>query len=227
MAQRTAVWVTGIWLVLASAGAADAAQSGGLAAPLHAGGLSISAGLAYSERDVQDGRDDELASRRALFRVQYGLLDAVNLFATAGFADAQFDGEAFEGSLGGDFGLGAVVELLDFPQSAVRVVADGQVEYFRSTDGGKKLNAWTYQASVYVVKEIGAAGRVGYFYPYAGLRLSYADYDLNRGLDDYESEDVLGLFGGADYFVNPNVFFTGELHVFDETSVYLGVGYRF
>ena len=40
-------------------------------------------------------------------------------------------------------------------------------------------------------------------------------------------DDFVGVFGGVDYFVSPNVFFSGEAHLFDETSIYLGVGYRF
>ena len=106
------------------------------------------------------------------------------------------------------------------------LVLDGQFEYFGSEDGDFKVKQQAYHVAAYVVKQFGAAGRVGYFYPFGGIRFSYADFD-NERYADFENDDIFGLFAGADYFVNPNVFFSGELHLFDENSFYLTAGYRF
>jgi hypothetical protein len=212
---------------LCVAGAAWPAQTGGLAAPVEGGGLALSATLAYSERDVKNGRDDQVSSRRMLVRAAFGLVDGLDLYLTLGFSDANFDKLDFEGTLGPSVGGGLRYRLMNFPESALQLVLDLQGEYFRSQDGSKDLDHQAYHLATYVVKKIGAAGRVGYFYPYGGVRVSYARYDTNEGIDDTEGKDVVGVFGGTDYFVNPNVYFSGELHLFDETGIYLGVGYRF
>ena len=206
---------------------ARAAPVGGLAAPLGALGFAVSGGLSYGERDVKNGPADEVSSRRILARAQLGLADNLDVYALLGLSDARFEGGGFEGTLGESVGLGVRYGLLHYPASAIRVVLDLQGEYFRTGDGSKRIRYQGYHASAYVVHEMGAAGRTGYIYPYGGLRISYARYDGTGGVDDYRGEDPVGVFGGADYFVNPQVFFTGEVHIFDETSLYLGVGYRF
>jgi hypothetical protein len=204
-----------------------ASQSGGLAVPLGPGKFALSATVGYGERDVEDGRGDEVTSRRMLFRGQIGVLDGLDLYATLGFGDLEFDRVDFQGSLGEDLGIGLRYGLLNFPEQSMKLVTDLQAEYLRSEDGSRKVERMGYHAALYLVREMGAAGRVGYFYPFGGLRFSYAHYELNQGIDDYSSDNFLGVFGGADYFVTPNVFFSGELHLFDENGLYLGVGYRF
>ncbi len=208
-------------------GTAWAGPVGGLSAPLRAKGFAVSGWFAYAERDVEDGSGDEVSTRRMLARVGVGVADGIDVYALVGFSDAQFDREDFTGTLGASLGLGVRYGLLRYPQNGVQVVLDVQGEVFRSRDGSKSVRHQAYHAAVYVVREIGAAGRVGYLYPYGGARVSYARYDGSDGVDDYRGDDFVGVFGGADYFVNPNVFFTGEVHLFDETSIYLGAGYRF
>ncbi len=208
-------------------GTAWAGPVGGLSAPLQAKGFSVSGWFAYGERDVEDGSGDEVSTRRMLARIGAGVADGIDVYALVGFSDAQFDDADFSGTLGPSLGLGFRYGLLHYPRTGVRLVLDVQGEVFRSRDGSKTVRHQAYHAAVYVVREIGAAGRVGYLYPYGGARVSYTRYDGSGGVDDYTGDDFIGVFGGADYFVNPNVFFTGEVHLFDETSIYLGVGYRF
>lgn len=209
------------------AGAGHAAQTGGLASPLGPGGFAGSVALGYGERDVRNGRDDEVAARRALVRGQFGVADGLDLYGTVGLGDLRFDRADFRGALGETFGAGVRLGLLHFPESAFRLVLDLQGEYLRTTDGSKRVRHQVYHVATYLVREVGAARRVAYFFPYGGVRVSYARYDANRGLGDYETDDFVGIFGGVDYFVNPHVFFSGELHLFDENSLYAGVGYRF
>jgi hypothetical protein len=143
-----------------------------------------------------------------------------------GFADVEIDKAGFEGTLGESLSIGGRYAMLEFADNDTKLMLEVQGDYFRSSDGSDRIQHFGYHAATYMVREFGAAGRVGYFYPYGGIRISYADYS-GRGVDDFTSADFIGVFGGADYFVNPNVFFTGEVHVFDETSLYLGVGHRF
>ena len=191
------------------------------------GRLALSATLAYGERDVKDGRDDQVASRRALLRAQFGVLDGLDLFATVGLGDLEFDHADFEGSLGESLGAGLRYGLLNFRDAAMKLVLDVQGEYLRSSDGDQRVRNQSYHAAALLVKEIGAASRIGYLFPYGGVRVSYARYDARGGVDDYTADDLVGVFGGVDYFVNPNVFFSGEAHLFDEMGLYLGAGYRF
>jgi len=212
-------------VALLVAAPATAAQTGGLASSVGHGGLALAVGAGYVERDVKDGIDAEAASRRLAFRAQFGVVEKLDVYAQLGFADVQIDDAGFEGTLGENLTLGARYAMLEFADSGTKLMLDVQGDYFRSSDGSDRLLHLGYHAATYLVREFGAAGRVGYFYPFGGIRLSYANYD-GSGVDDFASEDFIGVFGGADYFVNPNIFFTGEVHVFDETSLYLGVGYR-
>ncbi|MBE0616569.1 MAG: hypothetical protein IH608_01405 [Proteobacteria bacterium] len=222
--KRWTVLTTAMTLFIA--GTTWAAQTGGLASPVGPGGLAVSATLGYGERDVRDGRDDEVTTRRILFRGQFGVVDGVDLYGTLGLGDLDFERADFSGSLGETFGAGVRFGLMNFPESSVKLVLDLQGEYLRTSDGSKRVGHQAYHAAAYVVRELGAARRVGYFFPYGGARVSYAKYD-GTNLDDYEGDNFVGIFGGVDYFVNPAVFFSGELHLFDENSLYLGVGYRF
>ncbi|HSH69529.1 MAG TPA: hypothetical protein VK997_06400 [Deferrisomatales bacterium] len=207
-------------------GSAPAAQTGALATTVGRGGFAVSASTGYAERDVEDGVDAKAANRRLAFRAQFGVAETLDLYALLGFADLEIDHTGFSGTLGENLGLGVRYSLLEFADSDARLVLDMQGEYIRSSDGSDRVRQQTYHVATYLMKEFGAAGRTGYFYPYGGIRVSYARYE-GSGLDDFISKDFVGVFGGADYFVNPNVFFSGEVHVFDETSLYLGVGYRF
>ncbi|PLX43995.1 MAG: hypothetical protein C0609_06600 [Deltaproteobacteria bacterium] len=204
-----------------------AAASGGLAAPLNEGQGLFGVSLGYVRRDVDGGSyDGEAASRRICMKGAFGLGEGLDAYAFLGFADVDYDGIDFTGSLGEMVGGGIRYGGLLLGGGPARVVLDLQLEYFLSDDGGEEAEVTTKSISAYVVQEFGAAGRIGYFYPYAGVRLSDADYD-NEGFVNFDSSDHLGFFGGADYFVNPNVFFSLELHILDEESLTLSAGYRF
>jgi hypothetical protein len=190
------------------------------------GGFAVSAGIGYMERDVEDGVDAQAASFRTTLRAQLGVMEKLDLYALLGVADLEIDGGGFKGTLGADLGVGARYSMLEFPDSDARLMLDLQGEVGRSEDGSERVTRQSYHAATYLLGEYGAAGRTGYFYPYGGIRVSYARYD-GEGLDNFISKDFVGVFGGADYFVNPNVFFSGEVHLFDETSLFLGAGYRF
>jgi opacity protein-like surface antigen len=213
-------------VVLFAAVPGIAAPSGVTAAPLPRGGGAIAASLGYVERDVEDGTLDEARSRRLLFKGAVGVGGGFDLYAFLGLADLQYRDADFEGNLGEDVGLGVRFGGLVLGDETTHLVFDLQAEYFASDDGDRTSRHQGYHMAVYAVGEYGASGRVGFLYPYGGIRLSYADYD-NEHFDDFKSDDAFGILAGADYFVSPNVFFGGEIHLFDESSLYLSAGYRF
>lgn len=216
-----------IALLLLLSSTVHAAMTGGLAAPLGAGQATVSVSLAYIERDVQEGDvRDEARSRRILFKGEMGVGYGLDFYAFLGMTDLSFRDMDFDGNLGETFGLGVRWGDISLGDESTTLVLDGQAEYFASDDGSFTAKQQAYHVAAYVVKQFGAAGRVGYFYPFAGVRFSYARLE-NEHRDDFENDDIFGLLAGADYFVNPNVFFSGELHLFDENSFYLTAGYRF
>jgi hypothetical protein len=212
--------------VIFAAGSAVAAMSGGLASPLASGAASLSATLAYGERSVEhSGNYDEARSKRLLFKGMFGIGNGMDVYAILGLTDLEYRDSGFKGSLDEMFGGGVRFSPTPFA-NRTRFVLDLQSEYFKSEDGGRKVKQIGHHLTAYMVGEFGAAGRVGYFYPFAGLRLSYVDYD-NGGTSDYEGADNFGLIAGGDFFANPNVFFTTEFHLFNENAFYFTAGYRF
>jgi hypothetical protein len=183
--------------------------------------------LGYAARDVKNGGSDEVSSFRTLLRAQYGVVDRLDVYGGIGLTDVDFEDEDFDGGLGGWFGAGVRYAFLQFPEQEIGIVFDLQGEYFNSDYGSKEAEGMGVQGAVYLVKAVGAAGRMGYFYPYGGVVFSYLEYKMSGGIDDHTGDDPVGVFGGVDYFVNPNVYFYGEVRLFDETSLSAGVGYRF
>ncbi len=214
-------------LTLGLASAGSAAHVGGLASLLGPKGAAVSATVGYGERDLKGGAS-EAESYRTLVTGQFGLADGLDLRAVLGLRDIDIDrsGSDFEGGMGESIGVGLRYGLWNQPETGMKVILDGQVEYFRSADAGDEVRYRGLQVAAYLLKEAGAAGRLGYLAGFGGVRLSTSRYDADPGKNP-RNENPLGLFGGADYFVTPNVFFSGELHLFDEYALHLGVGYRF
>jgi hypothetical protein len=206
-------------------GQARAAMTGGLASPPNSGEATMSVTLAYSERDVSNDEFDQARSRRFLFKGDFGVGQGVDFYAFLGLSDLSYREADFNGNLGETVGMGLRYSPVTLPDRT-RLVFDVQTEYFASDESDVTVRQQAYHAAAYMVGEFGSSGRSGYFYPFAGVRLSYADYE-NDGGADYKSDRYFGLFGGADVFVNPNVYLSGEFHLFDENAFYLTVGYRF
>lgn len=219
------ITVIGLLGTLVGTGPALGAMSGGLASPMEEGQMALSMMMAYTERDVENGDSEEASNRRLLFKGNFGIGQGADFYALIGLSDVSYKEEGFDGSLGESFGLGiryTPTQMTD----GTKLVLDFQGEFLTSEDGEHKARQQQFHMGAYLVGQFGAAGTTGYFYPYAGLRLSTADYN-NEKVDDFKAKDNIGVFAGADYFVNPNVFFSGEFHLFDESGVYLSAGYRF
>ena len=196
-----------------------AGQIGGFSQNLGGQMLTLTANIGYESIDVEtNGLQDDMSSRSFTVTTTYGLSDRLDIFLNLGFADIQDIG-SFTGALGTLWGGGFKYLIMNNTQSDVQLNINGNVRSFESSDSG--------QSADYLGGHVAAviSHKAGNFTPFGGVKLSNADIDL--GGTEYESDDNFGLFGGVDYLVNPNVYFTGEVHIFDETSIYMGVGYNF
>lgn len=214
----------GVLMCLALAAPCGAAQVGGLAWPGEAGGFTTSITVAYGEQDVKDGDDDTVSTYRNILKAEYGLMDNLGVYGALGLSDVDVDEAGYRHSRGWSGTGGLRYGMVRSGDRTLQLVLDLEAEYLRVGD----LTRTSGRAATYLVRQFGAAGSVGYFYPYGGFQVSYAKYKGRGEVDeDYRGKSFVGFFGGADYFVSPNIYFAGELHLFDETSAYLGVGYKF
>lgn len=216
-------WWTAM-VALAAAVPCGAAQVGGLSWPNEAGGFTTSITVAYGEQDIQDGTDDTVSTFRNILRAEYGLTDELGVYGALGVSDVDIDDAGYRHSRGWSGGGGVHYGMVRSGDGTLQLVLDASAEYLRVGD----VTRTAYRVAPYLVKKFGASGTTGYFYPFGGFQVSYAKY-LGRGEveDDYRSKDFIGFFAGADYFVSPNIYFAGEIHLFDETSAYLTAGYKF
>ncbi len=211
--------------VLALAGFANASSIGGLASPLNESEASMAVVMGYSQRDVKDGIKDEARSKRFLLKGAYGIGHGTDIYVTLGLSDINYKDANFSGSLGQSFGAGVRFSPTEFADGT-KLVFDLDGDYVSSTDGSNRVTSQTYRGAGYIVGKFGSSGKFGYFFPYAGLSISTASYN-NPHYSDYKASQNIGLIGGTDFFINPNVFFTLEFHIFDESAAYLTAGYRF
>ena len=198
---------------------AMAGQIGGFSRNLGGQMLTVTANIGYESMDVEtNGVQDDMSSRSFTVTTTYGLSDRLDLFLNVGFADIQDIG-SFTGALGTLLGGGFKYLIMNNTESDVQLNINGNIRSFKSSDSGQTADYLGYHVAAVV------SHKAGNFTPFGGIKIS--DAEVDKGGDEYESDDNFGLFGGVDYFVNPNVYFTGEVHIFDETSIYMGVGYNF
>lgn len=207
---------------------AIAGQVGGLADQLGGQLLTVTGYIGFVDRDIKmspGGADDDFTSRVFAVKATYGLNDRVDLYATLGLADLQ-DINGFDGALGNIVGGGVKLLIIE-GANRTRLTFNGDVKRLLTDDtvAGQDVDAeyLEYSASLIVSK------KSGNLTPYGGIKLSKVNIDFDgwAGVKDAEEEKDAGLFAGVDYFVNPNVYFTGEIHVFAENTLYAGVGYNF
>ena len=194
---------------------------GGLAD--HMGGqlLTTTVYVGLIDRDMKSKRTkelDESESNMLTARVTYGLSDRVDLYATIGKANVQ-GLDSFDGSLENIWG-GGVKFLLFEGVNKTRVTINADARFFETSDGNNDAEYQELSAAVIISK------RRGNLTPYGGIKISTVEIDIDSS-GKWKEDDREGFFAGTDYFVNPNVYFTGEIHVFAENTVYAGVGYNF
>lgn len=199
---------------------ASAGQIGGYSQNLAGQMLTVAASIAYQTRDLENnGVRDNMSSRSFSVTTTYGLSDRLDMFLDLGFADVQ-DISSFTGALGTMVGGGFKFLIIDNPENGVQLNIHSNIRRFESSDSGQSVDYLEYHVAAVV------SNKAGNFIPFGGIMLSDAELDFAGG-PTYEADKNFGLFAGVDYFVNPNVFFTGEVHMFDQTTIYMGVGYIF
>ena len=192
---------------------------GGLAD--HMGGqlLTTTVYVGLIDRDMGlNAEDKDFESNMLTARVTYGLSDKVDLYATIGKANVQ-GLDSFDGSLENIWG-GGVKFLLFEGVNKTRVTINADARFFETSDGNNDAEYQELSAAVIISK------RRGNLTPYGGIKISTVEIDIDSS-GKWKEDDREGFFAGTDYFVNPNVYFTGEIHVFAENTVYAGVGYNF
>lgn len=200
--------------------AAGAGQVGGLATSVGEGGLSLSANLSYISKDMErNGQKDEMTTRQLVLKGSYGLLSNLDINVKLGFADLEVDDIDFEGRLDTLYGAGFKFTMFQDPDNKVNVLMNGEISKFSSSDNDIDADIMNYQLAFIV------SNKAGNITPYGGIKFSETEIDFNGS--KYTADSNVGILGGVDYFVNPNVFFTGEINIFDQDALYLGVGYKF
>lgn len=212
----------GVLAAVVAAIPCGAAQVGGLAWPAGKGGVTTSLTIGYADQNVKDSGDAGVSTLRNLLRAEVGLTDDISAFGVVGISDIDVDDAGYREGRGGSAGGGLRWGLVRSGEG-MQLAVNLEAEYLKVGD----VSRASYRAATYVVKQYGASGSMGFFYPFGGFEVSYSKYRGKDDVDDFRSKDFIGVFAGADYFVNPNVYFSGEIHLFDESSVYGTVGYRF
>lgn len=206
-------------LLLITASAAGASQIGGLMANVGERNLSLSVGVSYITKDMEKNCQ-EMSAKQLIIKGSYGLLPDLDLNIKLGFADLETDTPDFAGTLGPLYGIGVKFKLFKDPEDKVNVFINGEVSKFTSSDSATDAEIIDYSGSFIV------SNKAGNMTPYGGVKVSQTEVDLT-GYSKLRANKNIGIVGGVDYFVNPNVFFTGEINIFDQDALYLGVGYKF
>lgn len=205
-------------LFLAVASTVGASQTGGLVTNVGERGLSLSAGISYITKDIENGGPkEEMSARQLIVKGSYGLLPNLDLSVKLGFADLKTDN--FEGRLDALYGVGLKFKLFSDPEDKVNVFIDGEVSKFTSSDSATDAEILDYNGAFII------SNKAGNMTPYGGIKVSQTEVDISGS--KATADKNLGIVGGVDYFVNPNVFFTGEVNIFDQDALYIGAGYKF
>lgn len=202
-------------VILTLPATAMAGQIGGLAD--HMGGqlLTATVSVGVIDRDIKrSGVDSDYKMNILSARATYGLNDRVDLYATLG--KANLDGlSGVDDSLEDLYG-GGVKFLLFEGVNKTRVIINAEANFMETSD----TKYQDISGAVIISK------KRGNLTPYGGVKVSAVEINPDAG-KDWEEEKGTGFFAGVDYFVNPNVYFTGEIHVFAENTLFAGVGYNF
>ncbi len=218
------LYVLALFFAAAIATSAQAGQLGSQAATVGEGGLSFSAGLNYASKDMKtNGAKEEMIARQLVLTGDYGLLPSLDLYIKLGLADMEVKG--FKGRLDALYGVGAKFKLFKDPKDKVNVTINGGVTRFNSGDSTADATVTDYIGAVIV------SNRAGNMTPYGGFKVCETEAEVKPtgvgSSSKYTADKKVGILAGVDYFVNPNVFFSGEVNLFDQQAVYLGAGFKF
>lgn len=211
--------------VLAGSSQVSAAPLGGLSYNIGPG-LSVSAGVGFMQRDVhviqEESIIDESNSSRFVVKINGAPTTFLDIYGLVGATDYQLDDVDYRGRLSTLYGIG--IRPMLFPYSfntPLNVSVDLQYLAFTTKDHDIEARYQEFQGALILSYRLTGVA------PYGGLKYNPVLVGVTGRHNDLEGEMDAGVFIGCDYFVTPNVFFTGELSIFSETSIHLMVGYSY
>lgn len=175
----------------------------------------LKTGLGYTMRELKKsgGGESDYTSTQILFTGGFNPFEHLSVFAKVGSADMQMRGSD-RTSLSLTLGGGLTVSLLD-PTERNNILIDAQMDYFAP----KEFRVIDYQfGATYIYRNNNVI-------PYAEIKFSETSVKNTDNDDEWEGKLKFGIVIGIQYFVNPNVFFSAEMHNFDQDAIYGGVGF--
>ncbi|MCC6157778.1 MAG: hypothetical protein IT350_06965 [Deltaproteobacteria bacterium] len=207
---------------------ASAAPLGGLSYNIGSNGFAFSAGpgVGFVQRDVHvlenERAVDEASSSRLLLKADVAPVYFLDVYGIIGMADYQLDDADFRGSLAPAYGGGGRLMLLPYGlKTDLNLSLDAQYLGYRTEDHHVKARIDETQIALVLAYKL--HGLV----PYGGVKYNPVKTQFAGDDNDLLNDQEYGIFLGIDYFVTPNVFFSGELSIFSETSFFAMVGYNF
>jgi hypothetical protein len=206
-----------------AATAARLGDPGSVAAP---GRFTLGVEYEFLERDVEfdapffGASGAELESQRLLFRGAYGIAPNLEVFLRLGTVEAETNTPNVNGDFSLGFGGGVKGVMLRGENWALGATV--QMLYFNSENGGE-VEAFELDAA------IGASFALGPAAPYAGLVMQWTQGELTTAgqSQDFEQDNLIGIFFGINYVPQPNVSLGIEAHIIHETSVSIAMEARF
>ena len=206
-----------------TATAARLGDPGSVAGP---GRFTLGVEYEFLERDVEfdapflGASGAELQSQRILFRGAYGIAPNLEVFLRLGPAEAETDTPSVNGDFALAFGGGVKGVMLRGENWALGATA--QMLYFNSENGGE-VEVFELDAA------IGASFALGPAAPYAGLVMQWTQGELTTAgaSQDFEQENLIGIFFGINYVPQPNLSLGIEAHIIHEMAVSIALEARF
>jgi hypothetical protein len=216
MSRRSTFLLLALGGLLAFAQAARAGTIGDPTVTSGQGRVSLAGEVDFGERDIEfdRGGDADLGVTRFLGTAAYGFGPAVDGFLKLGAATGEIDPGGTDIERGLAIGFGARGAFHD--DGEIRLGALGQLVFYQSeldTAAGQDID-W-YELDIATAASFRGFGQL---VPYAGLKVSLVDGDVEGG-GDFEQDGVLGFFGGATFVVTRQLSLGGEVRLANETAL--------
>lgn len=212
-------YIFALFIATTIATTVQAGQLSSQTATVGEGRLSLSAGINYASKDMKSGdATKEMIARQLVLTGDYGILPSLDLYIKLGLADMEM--KEFKGRLDALYGVGAKFKLFKDPEDKLNVSINAGVTRFSSGDSTADATVTDYMGALVV------SNKAGNITPYGAIKVCETEVEISGGAK-YRADKKIGILAGLDYFVNPNVFFNGEVNLFDQQAIYLGAGFKF
>ena len=186
-------------------------------------------GLGYTSKDLA-GEDRDVLRRLQLVMPRFTLfpIDPLEIGATLlGLADTRRPRYNFVGVFGlGGQGFVRFYPLLQGELSYLSMALEGGYIY-RDNEGvrreeGETLDDRLIERTFYATFQLGYRGDI--WSVYGGALWEYTTVTQKTVAGETHTLFPFGVFFGVDFYVNPLIFFSLEMHNFHEDALWLGVG---